>query len=157
MNIATLWDAYNMTALVGSIDQGTSSTRWILTAFSNSSLSNIQFVHQKHQVYGDLKLYTGHHPIHFHFSLKYINHRFMVFEAGSGEVIGQHQQEVKQLFPHERSCHCHPSFLFEIHSREVLPLFYLRFITLCSWTYNVLAGWNKTPWNSLNQLRFASR
>ena len=28
--------------------------------------------------------------------------RFMVFEAGSGQVVGQHQQEVKQLFPHER-------------------------------------------------------
>jgi len=42
-----------MAALVGSIDQGTSSTR------------------------------------------------FMVFEAGSGQVVGQHQQEVKQLFPHE--------------------------------------------------------
>jgi len=42
-----------MTALVGAIDQGTSSTR------------------------------------------------FMVFEAGSGQVVGQHQQEVKQLFPHE--------------------------------------------------------
>jgi len=27
--------------------------------------------------------------------------RFMVFEAGTGVVVGQHQLEVKQLFPHE--------------------------------------------------------
>ena len=36
------------------------------------------------------------------YTLLYLLERFMVFEAGSGQVVGQHQQEVKQLFPHER-------------------------------------------------------
>ena len=39
----------------------------------------------------------------------------MVFEAGSGQVVGQHQQEVKQLFPHERFSYFTFQLLFEIH------------------------------------------
>ena len=71
-----------MAALVGSIDQGTSSTRlFILIDFSFFYFSN-------HLLASCPSTST--------------QIRFMVFEAGSGQVVGQHQQEVKQLFPHER-------------------------------------------------------
>ena len=68
---------FKMSALIGSIDQGTSSTRYVfLTTILNLFVFTITYF--------------------------YLMERFMVFEAGSGQVVGQHQQEVKQLFPHER-------------------------------------------------------